>query len=176
MSANAVVSGSLAEIKFIKTRSVCVLCIELPIENAEDAISKFGIPLPGQEIPVAVARLVVSPVSAEVPEIDEPAPIVSTAKPKDPGKSDRAKESYRSLDAMGRAVTRSAIICDEPAFKSFLIDQYGFPIVHDAPAALRDVLRIKSRREIGTDERAFNAFRDVEHQFAVYQGREPEPR
>lgn len=186
---NAVVSGSLAEIRFVKSRSVAVLCVEIPIEAAENAIAMFGVPLPGQEIPVAVARLVVeremkgliSGLTLEQrdaafayrgPENHGPAKIPN------PGKSDRAKEAYRGLDEMGKAVTRAGMLCSSHAFQEWIGGDDVAPRDYAvyAAAKLRDRLGIKSRSEIGTDERAYRAFLDLEHQFAVYQGREPEPR
>jgi hypothetical protein len=158
MSPNAVVSGSLAEIKFIKTRSVCVLCIELPIEQAEDAISKFGIPLPGQEIPVAVARLY--------------EPVAAPVKAPDPDKSQRGKDAYAAKDAMEKAVVRAALICRDEAFQAYA----GAATEVQARAELCKWLGVASRREIGRSELVYRNFLNIEHGFAISQGREPEPR
>src|SRR5579859_2923411 len=64
MSSNAVIDGCFADFRLVKTRSICQLVIEIPIERAEEAVQKFGLPLPGQEIHVAVARLTAA---SEVP-------------------------------------------------------------------------------------------------------------
>lgn len=53
----AVITGCYADLKLIKTRSVAQVVIEVPIEQAQKAIDTLGLPLPGQEIHVAIARL-----------------------------------------------------------------------------------------------------------------------
>lgn len=57
MTDAAIIAGNYADFKLVKTRSTCQLIIEIPIEQAEAAIRVFGIPMPGHEIPVAIARL-----------------------------------------------------------------------------------------------------------------------
>lgn len=57
MTDELAIQGNYADFKLVKTRSVCQLVIEVPIERAEQAIKAFGIPQPGAEIPVAVARI-----------------------------------------------------------------------------------------------------------------------
>jgi len=52
-----VIQGNFADIQNIKSRSVMVLKIEVPIEQAQETLNKLGYPTPAQEIPVAVARL-----------------------------------------------------------------------------------------------------------------------
>jgi len=55
---HAVITGTFSEAKFIKTRSACQLVIEIPIEAADHALKVLGgVPQPGKEKPVAVARL-----------------------------------------------------------------------------------------------------------------------
>ncbi|MDP9196112.1 MAG: hypothetical protein M3O22_04995 [Pseudomonadota bacterium] len=50
--------GVFSDFKLIKTRSVCQLIIEVPLEQADKCLAAMGgVPLPGQERPVAVARL-----------------------------------------------------------------------------------------------------------------------
>jgi hypothetical protein len=52
-----VISGTYADLKFIKTRSVAQVVVEIPIEAADAFLKLFGAPQPGQEVPVAIARL-----------------------------------------------------------------------------------------------------------------------
>lgn len=169
---NAVVSGSLAEIRFVKSRSVAVLCVEIPIEAAEDAIGKFGIPLPGQEIPVAVARLNLGKEVSHVTGRLNESPPGSGLGAKDTGKSDRAKEAYRALDEMGRAVTRAGIMAADRNFWKWV----GCSDEDGAAHYIRNSLGIDSRAKIGTDGAAYREYLNLEHQFAVYQGREAAPR
>ena len=53
----AVIQGTFADLKSVKTRSVVQMVVEIPIEQAEQVIKAFGFPQPGAEIAVAVARL-----------------------------------------------------------------------------------------------------------------------
>ncbi len=55
---DAAFMGVFSDFKLIKTRSVCQLIIEVPLEQADKCLAAMGgVPLPGQERPVAVARL-----------------------------------------------------------------------------------------------------------------------
>jgi len=57
MSDHCIIQASFADHKRIKTRSVTQLIIEIPIEDTMRVLSILGDPMPGEEIPVAVARL-----------------------------------------------------------------------------------------------------------------------
>lgn len=61
MTDQAVFSASYADFKLVKTRSSFQIIIEAPIEQADDFVRKFGIPQPGTEVPVALARLKAAP-------------------------------------------------------------------------------------------------------------------
>lgn len=61
----AAMTGNYADFKLVKTRSVVQMIIEIPIERGGEVTRMFGLPQPGEEIPVAVARLTAQPV--EVP-------------------------------------------------------------------------------------------------------------
>jgi hypothetical protein len=54
---HAVITGTFADLKLVKTRSTVQVIIECPIEQAKQVTDLLGFPLPGQEIHVAVARL-----------------------------------------------------------------------------------------------------------------------
>lgn len=158
---NAVIDGSLAEIKFVKSRSVAVLCVEIPIERAEEAIGKFGIPLPGQEIPVAVARLMKPP-----PEPHHP-----------PQGSSAARERYRSVDAMQQAVMRAGMLCQDKRFQEWAAKPGPLPPSEGNAAQYIYLLcGISSRKEIGTSEEAYRRFLDLEQQFRIATGQAAEPR
>ena len=53
----AAIQGNYSDLKTVKTRSVAQMIIEVPIEQGEEIVRIFGFPRPGQEIPVAIARL-----------------------------------------------------------------------------------------------------------------------
>ena len=54
---DAVVKGTYSDFKLIKTRNVVQMIIEVPIEQAEQITTKFGMPQPHEEKWVAVALL-----------------------------------------------------------------------------------------------------------------------
>jgi hypothetical protein len=79
---------------------------------------------------------------------------------------------YRGQHRMAQAVTRAVLLCQDAGFRQFL----GAADEVAAAAELKRRLGIKSRREIRTDMLAFEAFRDLEYQFAVSVGRAAAPR
>jgi hypothetical protein len=155
---NAAIAGSLAEIKFIKSRSVCVLCVEIPIEQSEDAIAKFGVPIPGREIPIALALLQASPGPA--PAVDS-GPSTAPSFPKDAGvpardtvKSERAKAAYKAMPPMKRDVADAARLIKDEAFQRWVLVadfRQDNPVGNIAwtDRLLKQHLRIASKAEIG---------------------------
>lgn len=58
MTDAAVITGTFADCRTVKTRSTLQLVIEIPIEDADQALKVLGgVPQPGKEQHVAVARL-----------------------------------------------------------------------------------------------------------------------
>ena len=58
MTDHAIINGSFSEVKFLKTRSVMQIVVEIPIEYADEALQRLGgVPQPGKETPVSVFRL-----------------------------------------------------------------------------------------------------------------------
>src|ERR1700722_11815919 len=64
MSTPAAFSGDYTDLRFIKTRSVAAITIEIPIEQASAFVAAFGAPVPSYGCPVAIARLDLNSVSA----------------------------------------------------------------------------------------------------------------
>lgn len=124
-----VITGTFADLKSVKTRSVVQLIIEAPIEQAEQIVAILGYPQPGKEVPVAVARLNERAATAkpDAPLLDKP------AKPK----------SYAQ---------RIGILCNEGAFWSFLNDRIGalrkINNPEDAAECVRHYCGVASRRDI----------------------------
>ena len=57
MSALAVIQGSYADLKIVRTRQAVQIIVECPLERLPEIVAAFGAPNPAAEIPVAVARL-----------------------------------------------------------------------------------------------------------------------
>ena len=57
MASPAAFQGDYVEIRFIKTRKVAQIWVEIPIEAATAFVAAFGAPNPATTVPVALARL-----------------------------------------------------------------------------------------------------------------------
>ncbi len=57
MSLPLALSATYSDLKFIKSRKVCQITLELPIEAAPGFVEMFGTPNPAEEVWVAIARL-----------------------------------------------------------------------------------------------------------------------
>lgn len=147
-------AGNFADFKIIKTRSVLQIVVEIPIEQGQKALELLGIPQPGQEIPVAIARLVASP------------------KAIDPDKSSRAKEAYATKDDMEKAVVRAAMLCSDQRYLDWRFCSNPAQAAEDMRAALN----IRSRSEIADNERVYKLFIALETKFRLATGQMAEVR
>tara|TARA_R110000824_G_scaffold162525_1_gene338217 strand:- start:1297 stop:1725 length:429 start_codon:yes stop_codon:yes gene_type:complete len=57
MSDERVITGTYSDFKIIKTRQVAQVIIEVPLERSKEVIDKFGLPMPNEEIWVAIAQI-----------------------------------------------------------------------------------------------------------------------
>lgn len=118
--------------------------------------------------------------SAPVPPAPEVAPArLNNPQVKDPSKSERAKDSYALKTERERAVVRASLLCKDPQFQKWMCNNTSYaeaPTESITTFLLRDHLGIKSRSEIGYDERAYKAFLDLEYQFDVFTGKKAGPR
>ena len=166
----AVIQGTFADLKTVKTRSVVQLVIEVPIEEGERVIQAFGFPQPGREAHVAVARLMPQARQQEA----LPAPTHPPAHDGPPEKADDA----RRFENMPRS-QQAGMLCADPAFQAFL---NGGPVqAEDKASHTADMLRfqlgIGSRRDLNTNTEAgrnWDAlvadFRQATGQFAEQRG------
>ena len=168
MTDRAAIDGSYADFKLVKTRSVCQLVVEIPIERAEEAIRKFGIPQPGQEIAVALARL------------EAPPKAVANAE-----RSEKGKERYREADEWQRALMRACAMCDDPRFQEWLARRIGKQYRVDLPNGnrgiiagnhLRSCLNLTTRADIASNGEAFRAFVALETEYKQATGQFAEER
>lgn len=132
-----VLQATYADLKTVKTRSTCQLILELPIEALTDVVGLLGAPVPGETVWVAVARLTGKQQQIEAPA-DEP-------------------QRERPLSQ------QAAILCGIVTFRRFLSERFRRTIAGDDEAAklVRELCRVKSRRDIDTDEDAASAFRGM---------------
>ena len=138
----AVIAGTFADLKTVKTRGVVQLVVEVPIERAASVVEAFGFPQPGEEIPVAVARLVASPGPRAAAEPSQPA------------------ADKRKWDGMPMS-QRAALLCQDDLFASYLADRR--PDDWDAAGCqatptLRRICGVRSRADLNTDQAAAARF------------------
>lgn len=133
-------AGTYSDLRFIKSRKVAQVVIELPIEQANRFLQAFGAPNPTAECWVAIARLNNAPEEEAVEQQPE--------KPR------------RQWDAL-RPSARAGILCGETAFAAFL----KCKTKDEAADRLRKHCGVKSRSEFDEDETALMKFEMVERDF-----------
>ena len=162
-----VATATYSDFRIIRTRSTAQIVLEIPLEQAQDFIDRFGIPIPGNEIHVAIARLV----KQSEPEKTEP----------NNERSERAKEAYRNMPEWEQARVRAVQLCKDRNFQNWALklsagkSRFSSPEEH-ARQIILGFCSIKSRREIATDERAYKAFIALEQEYRQAVGLAAEQR
>lgn len=154
MPDHAVITGTYSDLKFIKGRSVVQIVVEAPIEAGEQIVAAFGTPQPGNEIPVAIARL------REGSEKGEEA------------QSECAKEPERKPKSRAQM---AGILCNDPVFWAFLNEQCGpfsdGPITteNEAAEAVRGQCMIESRSVLDRDTEAQHLWDQLYSQYQAWK-------
>lgn len=127
------IAGTYADLKFIRTRSVAQIVVEIPIEQADAFVAMFGPPIPSREIPVALARL-----NPPVGKLEDEPPNATAVPPK------KEKKRFSDLPASQQAALR----CSDPSFREYL-GVLGHSVVteKDAAGAVRFICGVQSRGE-----------------------------
>lgn len=117
MTNSAALHGDYVDLKFIKTRKVCQIVVEIPIEQGSAFVQAFGTPNPATGVPVALARL------QDAPE----------------QKADKPKRQWSELSRAEQA----GIACEDRRFWEYLtlLGKPGerTPVVQDSEHAARVV-------------------------------------
>lgn len=87
-------------------------------------------------------------------------------------RSERGKVTYRAQSPAEQAVTRSAMLCNDPEFIEWCRG-YG---PEGAAHYIRIYCGVTSRKNLAFDAAAGQKFLDMEHAFNVFAGRTAEPR
>lgn len=129
MTKPAAIAGVYADLKTVKTRSVCQVIIEIPIEHGKDIVDAFGFPQPGNEVNVAIARI-----HAEV-----------EAKPSNPetptsGVSASAPRKFHEMPLPSQIALR----CQTLAFQNYIQVEGE----EEAAEWVRNYLKVSSRAEV----------------------------
>ncbi len=122
--------ATYSDIKTVKSRGVCQIVLEMPIEGMAAAFDLLGAPVPGNEVWVAVARIR-GPQEASPAQVEHQ-PQVETERPP------------------LRLSASAAIIGKEGAFETFMRERHGYTSQEPAEA-LRLFCGIESKRELDDD-------------------------
>lgn len=140
-----VLKATYSDLKTVKTRSVCQLILELPIEALTDVVGLLGAPVPGNEVWVAVARLM-TPAELErgVDALIE-TPVIEPPK----------RKSLAQI---------AGILCNSGAFQKWS----GNANADEAAEWVRGRCNITSRSQLDTNEDAAAHFRDMRGEFDAW--------
>jgi hypothetical protein len=190
--ADAVFQGTYSDWKLVKTRSVVQIVIEVPLEQAQHVYQVLGgMPQPGAEMPVAVARLASVAQWTERPDpsgevagsnpagganlrsdgstrhdlapsvYDQASGAPGQGKPRTP----TIKQAWSSL----KLAARAGIICNDPAMWQWIGEHQlpgYFPKDGDAAAQwLRERTAVLSRKEYDADPAASRRYLEIERAF-----------
>jgi len=160
----AAIAGSFADFRPVKSRSVAQLIIEVPIEHADAALAALGgVPQPGHERPVAVARLTIAtgaqPLDSGAGADPSPAAPVAQLEPNHIAWADM------------RPSKQAGIRCNDVRFQRWIGALTGY----HAADIVRGKCNVGSRGELDRDEKAARAWRSLDDQYYAWletQGRE----
>lgn len=137
-----VLKATYADLKTVKTRGVCQIILEMPIEGMADAFGLLGAPVPGNEVWVAVARLRPEATIAENATVAEITP-------------PRKAASQAQL---------AGILCNEGAFQKFI----GAADADAAAEYVRVHCRVSSRANIDGNADATEAFKALKGEYELW--------
>ena len=146
MTAPAAFKASYSDLRFVKSRKVAQICLELPIEEADAFVTAFGTPNPASETWVAIARLDLSQAQAPASEPEKP---------------------KRKLTDFPPA-QQAGMLCKRPAFWRFLSEKNGGALIvreDIAATVLRRMCGVVSRSELATNEKAAAKFVELTIEF-----------
>jgi len=109
---------------------------------------------------------------------DEQPILVQTTAPQ-PDRSVAGKERYLLSDERERAVARAGLYPKDPAFRRWAASDYdGIAMLDGDMAAdfIRERCDVTSRRELLTNDRAYEAFLALETEYGIASGKIAEPR
>jgi hypothetical protein len=170
----AAFSGTYSDLKLVKTRSVAVVHIEIPIEQAAAFVAVFGMPLPGSERPVALALLKASPGSTR----ESAAPYTGDTAGGEPA-NDRTP--WTKLPRAKRA----GILCNDPRFQTWATDRMEIEIKPEswpgepkesAAMYIRWRCGVKSRSDLDDTDAIATRFDLMESLYRVETGQLAEVR
>lgn len=174
MTDAAAIQGDYADFKIVRTRKVCQIVVEVPIERAGEVFERIGMPDPGGGKPCAIALIQASGVSktgdglvgAVVRDVDAAVHLrddLSGVTDEMRGKStaDDRKPATKPKQRWGAMPPsqRAALLCQDTEFWEFL-DTCGVARPYTAMAAdtsLKHLCGIRSKTELDLSTGRFEA-------------------
>lgn len=140
----AAISGDYTDLKFIRTRKVCQIVVEIPIEQAGAFVEAFGTPRPDGNVPVALAKLDMK--ATQSPPADN--------QPKEKKRS-RAQEA--------------GILCNDARFQAYLREAFPVTMANNSTAnAVREICGVNSRSLLDTSEIAATLWDDLRNSYLAW--------
>lgn len=141
---NDVLKCTYSDLKTVKTRSVCQLILEMPIEALTDVVGLLGAPVPGNEVWVAVARL-------------------RTGTDKPPAELEAPRPAAKLSQIAG-------ICCNEGGFRRFIEERTGheIPDAESAAKFVRLACAVKSRADLDRDAKAAQLWRNLKGAYDLW--------
>jgi hypothetical protein len=152
----AVVGAAYADFKIIRSRKVCQVVLEIPLEQAQAFIHAFGLPNPAQEAWVAIARLV----KGGIPEKPE-GPSAASAGPIKP---------YRAFEDLPLP-QQAAMRCQDLSFRDFIrghFKKHNLQDAKDAAIFVREWCGVESRSHIRPDTPAGDKWGQLNNRYLLW--------
>jgi hypothetical protein len=173
--------AEFVEFQQVKTRSVYKIVLEIPAEQADAALAVLGgVPKPGAQVWVAVARLVqpdgarsANSEESEVAVLPRPAPSdldEMVRMNQETGQYDQPAHNPLDKTQGERIRTRAVMLCKERAFQEWI--GAGTLTEKEAAGQLCGYLGIISRKVLATDAEAQKQFLLLEAQYRAEVGHE----
>lgn len=146
MTAPAAIRATYSDLRFVKSRKVAQITLEVPIEEAANIVAMFGTPNPASETWVALARLGGASVPQAAPE--------------------KERRRFSELPPAQQA----ALKCQDEAFRRWLWEAHYFPTEDEDDVAewIRVQCEVKSRADLNTNPEAAERWLTLLREFDVW--------
>lgn len=137
----APLAATYSDLKFIRTRKVCQLVLEIPIEQAGQVVDLLGAPNPAEEVWCAVARLdpkAAGSSNGRTPGFD----------PGNDGSNPSPATKPKSRAQM------AGILCNDVRFQRWLKDEFGYCPSMAGAVEASELAADRVRVECGVDSRS----------------------
>jgi hypothetical protein len=154
MTDKAAIDGDYCDFRLVRTRKVCQVVVEFPIERAGEVTQALGWPKPDGTTRCAVALIndgVMEGAATREDAVTAQCDVAGSSALKATSPSAKSPRKWADLPPSSRA----ALLCKEPEFWGYLsANGYMSGNEHQASATLKSVCGVSSRAEIVKGSRA----------------------